>query len=53
MLLRLLNPTIKCPSADTIRNEIMNKYKEEKKTIREILQVFFFGFYLFVKFLLI
>ena len=48
MLLRLLNPNIKCPSADTIHNEIMDRYKEEKNTIREILQVFFFLFFIYL-----
>jgi hypothetical protein len=40
-LLRLLNPNAQTPSADTIHNEIINRFKAERLKIQEILQVFF------------
>lgn len=40
-LLRLLNTNVKPLSADTIHNDIISSYKEEKNKIQEILQVFF------------
>ena len=43
-LFRLLNPNAKALSADTIHNDIMKSFKEEKNKIQEILQVFIFYF---------
>ncbi|GBC50995.2 zinc finger BED domain-containing protein RICESLEEPER 2-like [Rhizophagus irregularis DAOM 181602=DAOM 197198] len=34
----LLNPNAKVPSADTVRNDIMNAFKEERNKIRDTLQ---------------
>ena len=36
----LLNPNAKSLSADTIHNDIMKSFEEEKNKIQEILQVF-------------
>jgi uncharacterized protein YdaU (DUF1376 family) len=40
-LLRLLNTNAKPLSADTIHNDIISSFKEEKNKIQEILLVFF------------
>jgi hypothetical protein len=46
-LFSLLNPAAITPSADTIKNGIMEKFRNERIRVRDILQVFiqFFYFY--------
>jgi hypothetical protein len=39
-LFRLLNPNAKPLSADTIHNEIIKAFNDEKGKIQEVLQVF-------------
>jgi len=39
-LFRFLKPEINIPSADTIKNDIIKTYKEEKIRLKEILQVY-------------
>ncbi|GBB87873.1 hypothetical protein RclHR1_14370004 [Rhizophagus clarus] len=38
LLFCILNPIAKAPSADTLHNNIINKFNEERNKIREILQ---------------
>ncbi|CAB5157831.1 unnamed protein product [Rhizophagus irregularis] len=38
LLFCILNPIAKAPSADTLHNDIINKFNEERNKIREILQ---------------
>lgn len=47
-LFRLLNPNVKAFSADTIRDDVIKLYKEEKIKIQHILQVFVFLFTFFL-----
>jgi hypothetical protein len=39
-LFRLLNPNVKPLSADTIHNDVIKLFEEEKNKVQEILQVF-------------
>jgi hypothetical protein len=39
-LLRLLNPTMVVPSADTIRNDLLESFKKERDLMRKTLQVY-------------
>lgn len=39
-LLRFLKSEVNVPSADTIKNDIIKIYKEEKIRLKEILQVY-------------
>ena len=47
-LFRLLNPNVKAFSADTIHDDVIKLYKEEKIKIQHILQVFVFLFTFFL-----
>ena len=51
-LFRLLNSSIKAFSADTIRDDVIKLYKEEKIKIQHILQVFIFLFTFFFIYLI-
>lgn len=44
-IFRLLYPSVKAPSADTIRNDIMSAFKEERNKIQDILQVFIYSYF--------
>ena len=41
-LFSLLNPAAITPSADTIKNGIMEKFKSERIKVRDILQVWYY-----------
>lgn len=45
-LINLCNPDAIIPSADTVRNDILNLYKDCHQDIKNKLQVYFINFFL-------